>query len=138
MSEHTQTNEKMEKTKNKTEKKTKLASADVACTDKKCHIHGRLKARGKTFEGTVVSKFPKRVAIEFERTVYVKKYERYKKSKTKVHARLPDCMKQEINVGDYIKVRECRPVSKIIHFAVIEKVKNLKDHPSVVGLEEKK
>lgn len=115
----------MEKTENKTERKAKLAGADVKCNDKKCHIHGNLKARGKTFEGTVVSKFQKRVAIEFERTVYVKKYERYKKSKTKIHARLPDCMRQEINVGDYIKVQECRPVSKIIHFAVIGKVKNM-------------
>ena len=33
-------------------------------------------------------------------------------------------MANEINVGDYIKVVECRPLSKIIHFVVIEKVKD--------------
>jgi len=102
------------------EKETKVASAE--CNDKRCHIHGNLKARGKTFEGTVIKKFPRRVVIEFERMVYVRKYERYKKSKTKIHARLPDCMEREINVGDLIKIQECRPLSKIIHFVVIGKV----------------
>ncbi|MBU1129409.1 MAG: 30S ribosomal protein S17, partial [Nanoarchaeota archaeon] len=30
----------------------------------------------------------------------------------------------EINIGDLIKVQECRPLSKIIHFMVIEKIKS--------------
>jgi len=30
----------------------------------------------------------------------------------------------DVNVGDYIRIRECRPLSKIIHFVVIEKVKS--------------
>jgi len=54
---------------------------------------------------------------------YVRKYERYARAKTKIHARLPDCMKDSINVGDYIKVQECRPLSKLIHFVVIGKIK---------------
>ena len=29
------------------------------------------------FEGTIIKKFQKRVVIQFERTIYVKKYERY-------------------------------------------------------------
>ena len=33
--------------------------------------------RGRTFKGTVIKKFPKRVVIEFERMVYIRKYERY-------------------------------------------------------------
>jgi small subunit ribosomal protein S17 len=59
--------------------------------------------------------------------IYVKKYERYARAKTKIHARLPDCMDNKINVGDYIRVRECRPLSKIIHFVVVEKIKGLKE-----------
>ena len=78
--------------------------------------------RGRIFKGTVIKKFPKRVVIEFERTIYIKKYERYSKRKTKLHARLPDEMIKEINIGDYIEIRECRPLSKIIHFIVIGKV----------------
>lgn len=81
-----------------------------------------ISTRGRTFDGTVVKKFSKRVVIEFERTVYVYKYERFYKKKTRLHARLPDSLEKEINVGDYVRVRECRPLSKIIHSIVIGKV----------------
>ena len=104
--------------------KQKVELAEAVCKDRDCHVHGNLKARGRTFEGKVIKKFNKRIAIEFERMIYVKKYERYKKSKTKIHARLPVCMEKEINIGDLIKVQECRPLSKIIHFVVIGKIKD--------------
>lgn len=81
-----------------------------------------LSTRGRTFEGTVTKRFDKRVVLEFERTVFVKKYERFYKKKTRIHARLPENM--DIKVGDYIKVRECRPLSKIIHFMVIDKIRS--------------
>ena len=113
---------KMEKIKEKKQEK-ETAIAEAVCNDKNCHIHGNLKIRGKVFEGKVIKKFPKRIAIEFERMVYVRKYERYSKSKTKIHARLPDCMSEKIHVGDLIKVGECRPLSKIIHFVVLGQVK---------------
>ena len=61
--------------------------------------------------------------IEFERTIYIQKYERYAKSKTRLHARLPDCLAESINVGDYIEIRECRPLSKIISFIVTKKIR---------------
>ena len=61
-------------------------------------------------------------AVAFERIIFVRKYERQMKKKTKIHARLPDCLKDEINIGDYIEIRECRPLSKIIHFAVVGKI----------------
>ena len=80
--------------------------------------------RGRVFEGTVTKKFPKRVVVEFERTVYIKKYERFYKKKTRLHARLPDEMESEINIGDYIEIMECRPLSKIIHFIVLRKIRS--------------
>ncbi len=109
-------------TKAKEEGTPKIAGA--LCNDINCHVHGGLKTRGRIFDGLVIKKFPKRVAIKFDRMTYVKKYERYKKSRTKIHARLPDCMSDKINVGDYIRVQECRPLSKIIHFAVLNKIKD--------------
>jgi small subunit ribosomal protein S17 len=96
--------------------------ANKICSDKFCPIHGSFSARGRSFQGTVIRKFPKRVVIEFDRTVFIKKYERYSKRKTKLHARLPECMAEEINLGDYIEILECRPISKIIHFVVIKKI----------------
>ncbi len=76
--------------------------------------------RGKIFKGIVTKKFPMRVVVELERTVYMHKYERYYKKKTRLHARLPE--KVNVEVGDLVKIQECRPLSKIIHFIVLEKV----------------
>jgi|TARA_B100001971_G_C18211300_1_gene550855 small subunit ribosomal protein S17 len=99
-----------------------MAEKENECNDFACHKHGNISLRGRSFRGKVIKKFPKRVVIEFERTFYVKKYERYAKKKTKLHARLPDCMASEIEVGDYIEIKECRPISKIISFVVVDKV----------------
>ncbi|MBU2503879.1 MAG: 30S ribosomal protein S17 [Nanoarchaeota archaeon] len=106
-------------------KKEVVAGATAQCGDRTCHIHGTLKVRGRTFKGAVTKKFPKRIVIEFERMIYVRKYERYARSRTKIHARVPECMEDQIKVGDTVKVQECRPLSKIIHFAVVGKVKGL-------------
>ena len=92
------------------EKRTKMAEKDIVGT------------RGRTFQGTVVKKFPRRVVIEFDRTIYVPKFERFSRKTTRLHARLPDGM--NIKEGDYIKVRECRPLSKIIHFVVVKKIRD--------------
>jgi len=97
----------------------------VSCADKFCPVHGSkpLKLRGRIFEGKVIKKFVGRVVISFERMFYVRKYERYEKRRTKLHARLPDCLRDEINIGDVIQIAECRPVSKIIHAVVVKKVR---------------
>ncbi len=110
-------------TKKTENKKQKTENTSIVCNDRDCPTHGNLKTRGRTFKGTVVSKNTKRIAIEFERMIYVRKYERYAKSKTKMHARLPTCISRDINIGDNVKIAECRPLSKIIHFVVIEKLK---------------
>ncbi|MDP1695359.1 MAG: 30S ribosomal protein S17 [archaeon] len=106
----------MTEKKNKTEKEQKVSA--VAGKEK------NVGTRGRTFEGFVTKKFPKRVVVEFERKVYVKKYERFYKKITRLHARLPDSMANDINVGDHIQIRECRPLSKIINFMVIKKVRS--------------
>jgi len=77
--------------------------------------------RGRTFQGIVTKVFPTRISIEIERTVYMQKYERYYKKKSKLHARIQEGM--EIQIGDIVKIQETRPLSKIIHFMVIEIVK---------------
>lgn len=87
------------------------------------HVVGtKIGTRGRTFEGIVTKHFPMRVVIEIERTVYVPKYERFYKKKTRIHARIPQGMK--VGVGDLVRVQECRPLSKIIHAMVVEKVRS--------------
>ncbi len=99
-------------------KKIKTELEKAADCEEQCFVHGSLKVRGRFFKGYVVKKLGKRVAIMFERTVFIKKYERYMKKRTKLHARLPKCFQDKVDVGDYIEVGECRPLSKIIHFVV--------------------
>jgi small subunit ribosomal protein S17 len=121
----------MKKTEAKTrEKETEkgISVVGTSCNDVKCHIHGNLKTRGKFFEGVVIKKFHKRIVIEFQRMIYMRKYERYYKSKTKLHARLPVCMENEINEGDLVRIQECRPLSKLVHFAVIGKIKSKEEN----------
>ena len=83
-------------------------------------VNKNVGARGRTFTGNVVKKFGQRAVVEFKRTVRVPKYERFTIKKTKLHARIPESM--EIHIGDSVKIRECRPLSKIVHFIVIEKL----------------
>ena len=103
----------------------KKTESKVAKKEKK-KVVGTLKigTRGRVFEGIVIRKFDKRITIAFERLTYIRKYERYAKFRTKIHARLPESMEKEINIGDLIRVQECRPLSKIIHFVVIKKIKD--------------
>ena len=111
--------------------KEKTAGAEK---DRDCPIHGGLRTRGASFEGIVIRKFPRRVTLKFERMVRSRKYERYSMAMAKIHARLPNCMEDSVQVGDLIRVMECRPLSKIIHFVVVKKIKGKEERES----EEKK
>jgi len=103
----------------KTNKGT-ASKSENAQKDEKNLVQTLPSTRGRTFEGLVTKKFPKRVVVEFERTVFVQKYERFYKKKTRLHARLPESI--DVNIGDSVRIKECRPLSKIIHFIVIEKI----------------
>lgn len=108
----------------KVKKKEEKVGTMENCRDKDCPFHGNLKTRGRAFYGIVTKMFPRRIVIQFERKIYVRKYERFAKAKTKLHARISRCMEDKIKVGDYVKIKECRPLSKIIHFVLIEKIKD--------------
>jgi len=108
----------------KTEKvKEQKIETNLACNDINCPFHGTLSTRGRVFDWVVIKKFHKRVVIQFERTIYIQKFERYAKTRTRLHARLPDCLANEINIGDYIEISECRKLSKIVSFVVIKRLK---------------
>ncbi len=106
------------------EKKNKKTKTEVGT--KLVETLGKIECstRGRKFEGYVIRKFDQRVTIRFERVKYIPKYERYAKSQTKLHARLPAQLKDSINLGDYVQVIECRPLSKIIHFIVVKKIRD--------------
>ncbi|HML04268.1 MAG TPA: 30S ribosomal protein S17 [Methanobacterium sp.] len=89
------------------------------CEDPNCPFHGTLPVRGQILEGIVTSNKAERT-ITVERSFYkfIQKYERYEKRKSKIAAHIPDCI--QVNIGDSVKIAECRPLSKTKQFVVIE------------------
>jgi len=77
----------------------------------------------KTFEGIVKKIVRPTAVIEFQRTVYHSKYERFSKSKTRIKARIPKELLEKIKLGDLVVVGECQPISKTIHH-VVKTIKN--------------
>ncbi|MGQ9469672.1 MAG: 30S ribosomal protein S17 [Nitrososphaerales archaeon] len=92
-----------------------------SCNDKFCPFHGSLSIRGRILEGKAVSIKAKDMAIvEREYLHYIKKYMRYERRRSRIHAHLPSCL--GVNEGDSVKIAECRPLAKTISFVVIEKL----------------
>ena len=89
------------------------------CSDKKCPIHGNIKIRGMELEGNVKSARAKNT-VTVERVVLqrIPKYERYKKSTSRVHAHNPECI--QAKEGDLVKIGETRKLSKTKSFVVTE------------------
>ena len=82
----------------------------------------KISTRGRTFQGIVVSsKAQKTVTVEWNRRIFIPKYERYLLKRSKVKAHNPE----EINAkeGDTVIIKECRPLSKTKKFTVIEVIK---------------
>ncbi len=95
-----------------------VSSPAKECTDKLCPFHGTLSVRGRLFSGRIVSsKAKKMLVVEHEYTHLIKKYKRYERSKSRIHAYLPPCM--DANEGDEVRIAECRPLSKTVSFVVI-------------------
>ncbi len=89
------------------------------CSDELCPFHGTLGIRGKLIQGKVVSaKAPKMVVVQQEYPRIVKKYKRYARSQSKIHAHRPICI--DVKEGDIVLTAECRPISKSVSFVVVE------------------
>lgn len=89
------------------------------CTDKRCPFHGSLSVRGRLLSGQIVSSKAKNmIVVEHHYTHLIKKYKRYERSKSKMHAYLPPCI--DVKEGDEVRIAECRPLSKTVSFVVIE------------------
>jgi len=90
------------------------------CEDEDCPWHGTISVRGKVLQGKAVSLKVKGLAvIQREYYHYVKKYKRYEKRRSRVHAHIPSCI--SIKEGEEVVVAECRPISKTVSFIIIGK-----------------
>ena len=89
------------------------------CDDPNCPFHGHLKVRGQVIMGTVrLKKMDKTVVVDREYIHYLDKYQRYEKRTSRYHAHLPPCI--DLNVGDKVKIMECKPLNKTVSFVVVE------------------
>lgn len=89
------------------------------CDDELCPFHGKLSIRGKILTGTTVSvKAHKMIVVAREYPRPVRKYKRYERSSSKVHAFLPSCL--DVIEGDEVRIAECKPISKTISFVTVE------------------
>jgi small subunit ribosomal protein S17 len=92
-----------------------------SCNDKNCPFHGALSVRGQIITGVVKSiKMQGSILVKKEFSHYVQKYERYEKRTSILAAHCPPCIKTQ--VGDKVRIAECRPLSKTISFVTIEKL----------------
>ncbi len=106
---------KMKKSSKKTEKKAEASSTNAP----------RISIRGRVFTGEIISdKMTNTVTVQWSRNIRIPKYERYEKRKSKVKAHLPS----NINAkkGDFVRIAECKPLSKTKKFVVFEKIEENK------------
>ena len=93
------------------------------CNDKDCPFHGSTRIRGKITQGVVVSKKSRNtIVIRQDYVQFVKKYQRYERRNSRLACHLPDCLKNEIVIGDLIRVGESRKLSKTKAFIVLDKI----------------
>ncbi|GGL50681.1 30S ribosomal protein S17 [Halocalculus aciditolerans] len=89
------------------------------CADDSCPFHGSLSVRGQIIEGEVASTaMDKTIVVEREYDVFVPKYDRYMKRRSRVPAHAPECF--DISEGDVVRIAETRPLSKTKSHVVVE------------------
>ena len=89
------------------------------CVDVHCPFHGTISVRGRQHVGTVIStKMRRSAVVEWERRLFLPKYERYEKRLTKITVHAPDCL--EVKEGDLVRIGETRPLSKTKHYTIVE------------------
>ncbi len=100
----------------------KVVPPTKECEDPNCPFHGKLPVRGRIIEGVVASKKMKgTITIRRDYMSYIKKYRRYARSHSMTAAHAPPCIPVEI--GDPVRIAECRPISKTVSFVLIECLK---------------
>jgi len=90
-----------------------------ACADRHCPFHGNLPVRGSVFDGEVVSSaMAKTVVVARELEHADAKFERLRRVSRKYSVHSPPCL--NVKMGDWVRIAECRPLSKTVSFVVIK------------------
>ncbi len=98
-----------------------LKPPETPCDDPKCPWHGHLKVRGGLLVGRVYkTRAQKMVVVERDYLVYVEKFRRYERRRSRTHAYLPPCIK--VSPGDTVLIGETRPLAKSVAWVVLGRV----------------
>ena len=85
--------------------------------------------RGQTFVGHIQRiSLQKNAHVVWERRLFVPKYERYEKRRTKIIAHIPDGM--NVKVNDKVEIKETRKISKTKNFIITKVFEENKQHTS--------
>jgi len=102
--------------------KVKLPGSKVG-DDRHDPFFGKLGIRGRILTGSVISiKSAKTAKVELTHILQIKKYERQEKRRTWLLVHNPESL--GIKVGDIVRIAECRPISKMKNFVIVEKLEN--------------
>ncbi|MGD8543704.1 MAG: 30S ribosomal protein S17 [Candidatus Bathyarchaeota archaeon] len=97
-----------------------LKKPKKTCDDPNCPFHGTLSIRGRVLEGTIISsKMEKTAVVRRDYLHYIPKFKRYERRRGHIAAHNPPCINAK--EGDWVKIAECRPVSKTVSFTIVEK-----------------
>jgi small subunit ribosomal protein S17 len=100
----------------------KVTPPEEECEDPNCPFHGTLPVRGRTLEGVVAStKMRGTITVRRDYLKFFKKYRRYARSHSMTSAHHPPCIPLE--VGDTVRIAECRHISKTVSHVVVERIK---------------
>lgn len=103
-----------------------LKKPKKSCNDLNCPFHGTLSIRGRVLEGIVISaKMDKTAVVRRDYLNYMPKFKRYERRHSHIPAHNPPCINAK--EGDRVKIAECRPISKTVSFAVVEKLEEKRD-----------
>ncbi|MFX1491168.1 MAG: 30S ribosomal protein S17 [Promethearchaeota archaeon] len=104
----------------------KVNPPEQDCQDPNCPFHGTLPVRGRIMDGIVAStKMKGTITVRRDFMRYIKKYRRYARCHAMTSAHLPPCI--PVEVGDTVRLAECRPLSKTVSFVVVERIKGKED-----------
>ena len=98
-----------------------IAKVKDNCDDKHCPLHGDIRVRGRQFIGTVSKAASQKTAVVgWIRLAFIPKFQRYEKRRSKLQVHNPPCINAQI--GEKVRIVECRPISKTKNFVIVEKL----------------
>lgn len=95
---------------------------EKVCNDDCCPFHGNISVRGRLDEGVVLKlKANKTAVVQKDYLVFIRKYQRYERRRSKYHVHVPECM--DVKENDKVIFGETRPIAKTVSSVILKVIK---------------